>query len=188
MPVPAIIGVVSLVAQGVGMAQQNKANNASANLATSTAAYNARVDRAQEAQIEEDSTANTRLAREQEAIYTSRQRTAYAASGVLNTGSALAVQVETRARMEQQTLQDHSNAMREAARQESAAQQGIAYGAAQASAIRTNNSISMLKGGVNMLSSAEGLYKSGAFTSTPAPTDSRDSMLSSGWSSANNGD
>lgn len=183
MPVPVLIASVAL--QGYGMYQQNKSAKASANLANDTAEYNARVDLAEAKQIELDTDANVRAARRDASVYTSRQRAAYAASGVLATGSALAVQAETAGRIEQGILQERSNSQREVSKRESAAAMGVLYGKQTADAIKRESRLNMLKGGIGILSTVAGAYDSGVFagTSTRAGSTSAN-MLAAGAPSA----
>lgn len=157
--------VASVGVQAYSMVQQNKAAKASANLVKEGAEYNAAVDMADAKQIELDMDANTRAERRDAAVYTSRQRAAYAAAGVLNTGSPLAVQVESAGRMEQAIQQERINAGREITKRESAAKLGILYGNAQADAIKRQNKIDMLKGGIGILKTVAGAYDQGVFSS-----------------------
>lgn len=163
----AVIGGVAaagVAAKGYGMVQQNKAAKAAAKITQDVASYNAAVDLAEAKQVELDTSENIIRARREARVYGSRQQAAYAAAGVLNTGSALAVQAETAGRLEQEAQQMKINAGREAARRESAARVGVLYGDAQASAIRTQNKIAMLKGGIDILSTIGGAYNSGMFS------------------------
>lgn len=170
---PVVLGIAaigSIAAQGYGMVQKNKAAKASAALATSTAEYNAQVDLADAKQIEMDAEANLLAARREAAIYTSRQTAAYAASGVLNTGSALAVQAETASRLEQQALQERNNMRRETTKRESAARLGVLYGQKESAAIKSQNRLDMLNGGIGILKTVAGAYTSGMFSKTPNPS------------------
>lgn len=180
MPVVPIMMVASVALQGASMIKQNQASKASAQLAKDTASFNSRVDMAEATQIEMDSDANTRAARRDAAVYTSRQRAAYASSGVLNSGSALAVEVETAGRLEQRIQQERTNALREATKRESSARVGVMYGDAQASAIRRQNSVDMLRGGVGILSTVAQGYQAGAFSKAPVASG-YDSAKSKGF-------
>ena len=175
------LSVASLGVQGYGMYKQNQANKASARLATDTASYNQLVNETNATQTEMDADANTRQARAEARVYTSRQRAAYAASGVLNSGSALAVQAETAGRMEQRILQGRSDSLREAEKMRAAGRMGVLYGQEQAAAIKRQNSIDMLRGGVGMLSTFAGMYQTGIFASTAAAgPNTRAGMLAAG--------
>lgn len=157
----------SIGLQGYSIYKTNKANKAAAAQTVEVADYNARVGLEEAKQIELDAAANYEAMRDEAAIYTSRQEAAYAASGVLNTGSALAVQAETASRLEQQIQQERNNALREAERHRTTAKLGRIYGEREASAIRTQNRISMLNGGIGILKTAAGAYQSGIFTGVP---------------------
>jgi hypothetical protein len=179
MPAGLLIG--AMVMQGVSMYQQNKAAKASAALAEKTAQYNAEVDLSDAKQIELDADANEISARKDAAVYSSRQRAAYAASGVLNTGSPLAVQASTAANLEQRIQQQRLDAGREVSKRQSAAQAGILYGEATAKGIKTNNQAALLAGGAKLLSMGAGGFSNGAFSWGGAgATDSASSMLSAG--------
>lgn len=161
--IPIIMVAASVAATSYSMAQQNKAAKTSEQLSKDTAGYNAKVDRANATQTELDATQNEANARRDAAVYTSRQQAAYASSGVLNTGSALAVEAETAGRLNQRILQDKLNAGREAEKMRSAATVGVMYGDAQASAINQQNNINQLKGGMSILSTVAGAYQGGMF-------------------------
>jgi hypothetical protein len=178
MPVIPIMIVASAAIQGYGMYEQNKAAKSSAGLATATSGYNARVDMAEAKQIELDSTQNTRNSRKEADIYLSRQKASYAASGVLASGSPLAAMASTAGALEQRTLQDRSDAMREASKRESAARIGVAYGDATAAGIRAQNRVDMFRGGAQILSTVASGYRSGAFSS--AGSNAPSGLLASG--------
>ncbi len=154
----------SVAAQGYGMYKTNQASKASAALAGQTADFNAKVDLSEAKQVELDADANVRAARKEGEIYTSRQKAAFAASGVLNTGSPLDVEVTTAGQIEQRILQDRSNALRESSRRESSATVGRLYGQEQQKAIRRQNSVDMLRGGVGILSTVASAYQGGTFS------------------------
>lgn len=166
------VAIASLALQGYGMAQQNSAAKQSEQLARDTAQRNANVDITSANQLALDTDQNIRQAREEAAIYTSRQHAAYAASGVLaDSGSPLAVQVSTVGKIQQRIQQEYINAGQKEQQMYSAAKAGVAYGDAQAKAINTENTAAQLKGGINLLTTAYGAYKSGTFNSaTPAST------------------
>lgn len=158
---PVIIPVIMLAATAASMAMQasamakgNAAAKASAQLAKDTAGYNQRVDEAGATQTELDSDANIAANRKDASIYLSRQKTAFAANGVLSTGSALAVEATTAGQLEQRVLQDRTNALRQAEQQRAAGRMGVLYGDAQASGIMAQNSVDMMRGGAGILSTA----------------------------------
>ena len=159
-----MLAVAGVAMQGASMVSQNRASKASAGTARDVAAYNAKVSMADAKQVEYDMDANTRTSRREAGIYTSRQQAAYAASGVLSSGSPLAVAAQTASTLEQRILQERQNAGRESAKHEASARVGRLYGDAQASAIRRQNNVDMLRGGAGMLSTVAGMYSSGMFS------------------------
>lgn len=163
MPVPLLIASVAM--QGYSMYASNQASKAGAATAKDVAAYNSKVDMADAKQVEMDSEANTAAGRHEAAVYTSRQHAAWATAGVLNSGSPLAMEAETAGQMEQRIQQSRSDAMRDVAKREASARVGILYGDAQASAIRRQNSVDMLRGGVGILRTVAGAYDSGTIGS-----------------------
>lgn len=167
MAVPLL--VASLAMQGYAMSAANKAAKQSAADAKATAAYNSRVDLAEAKQIEYDSEENTRSARREARVYLSRQEAAYVTAGVLNSGSALAVQAETAGRLEQGVLQERLNASREIGKRESAAKMGILYGDMTSKGILAQNRVNMLNGGANMLMTAGQIAMAGGFGGGKGP-------------------
>lgn len=163
---PVIIPVIMIAAtaasvamQASAMAKQNAAAKASGQLARDTAGYNQKLDEVAAVQTELDSDANVLAGRKEAAIYLSKQKTAFAASGVLAAGSALAVEASTASALEQRLLQSRSNALREAEKTRAAGRMGVLYGDAQAAGIKAQNQVDMLRGGVgilNTVSSAAG--------------------------------
>lgn len=163
MPAAFVIG--SLVLQGVSMVKQNEAAKDAASLTRSVAQRNANIDLTAAKQLELDTAANIQAARRDAAVFTSRQQTSYAASGVQsNSGSPLAVQAATVGKMEQRIQQEYSNAGQRESQLRDSANYGVLAGDAQARAINTQNTAALLKGGANMLSTAYGGYKSGALS------------------------
>lgn len=168
---PVIIPVIMVAAmaasaamQASAMAKQNAAAKQSAQLANDTAGYNQRVDEAGASQTELDSDANIASGRKEAAIYLSKQKTAFAANGVLSSGSALAVEATTAGQLEQRLLQDRTNAGRQAEQQRAAGRMGVLYGQAQASGIMAQNNVDMMRGGAGILStvaSAAGSFGGG---------------------------
>ncbi len=164
MPVVAVMAVASVALQGYSMIKANKAAKASQSLAKDTADYNAQLEETAAQQVELDDSENIRAARRDAEVYTSRQKAAYASSGVLNSGSPLAVEATTAGRMEQQIQQMKSNSNQEATKRRSAAAVGRIYGERQASAIGIENTANMLRGGAGILSTVAGAYSGGAFS------------------------
>ncbi len=147
------------------MAKQNAAAKKAGKLALDTATYNANIDIAQAQQMDLDTNANIRSTRAEDKVYVSRQKTAYAAAGVLSSGSPLSVEATTVGRFEQRVQQEYTNSQQRQQQLYGAAKQGIQYGEAQASAIKTQNDAAMLAGGAKLLSTAAGAYNSGMFAS-----------------------
>lgn len=164
MPAPLVIG--SLIVTGYGMVKQSQAANASATLAQSVGQRNANIDLTAAKQLELDTNANILAQRRNDAVYSSQQATAYASAGVLNdSGSPLAARATTVGRMQQNIQQTYTDATQREAQMQDSARAGILYSDANASAIRTQNEAAMLKGGVNLLSTINQDYRSGAFSS-----------------------
>jgi hypothetical protein len=149
--------------QAYSMYEQNKAAGMSADLARSVAQHNAALDIQEAKQIELDTGENIRALRAEDEVYVSRQQTAYAANGVLSSGSPLAVEASTVGRMEQRIQQMYTNSQLEQQKRYESAKVGVRYGEAKAAAIKTENFAAMLKSGANLLSSAYGGYSSGMF-------------------------
>lgn len=168
---PVIIPVIMIAATAASVAMQasamskaNAAAKSSAALAKDTAGYNQRVDEEDATQTELDADANITAGRKDAAIYLSKQKTAFAANGVLSSGSALSVEASTAGQLEQRLLQDRTYAGREAEKQRAAGRMGVLYGQAQASGIMQQNNVDMMRGGVgilNTVSSAAGSYGGG---------------------------
>lgn len=77
-----------------------------------TANYNARVMRSEEEQVGIDSAANVRAMRKDAAVYMSRQRAAFAGSGIrVDSGSPLAVQVATAGQLALREAEAHRQAV-----------------------------------------------------------------------------
>ncbi len=165
-----IIMVASVALTAASMKKQNDAARASGQLATDTATYNANIDIAQAQQMDLDTNANIRTARAEDAVYVSRQKTAYAAAGVLSSGSPLAVMATTVGRFEQRIQQSYVDSQQKQQRLYNEAKVGRLYGDAQASAIKTSNDAAMLRGGAQLLSTAYGAYNSGMFASAGGGT------------------
>ncbi len=151
--------------QAASMAKQNKAAGQAAQLAVDTATYNANIDIGQAKQLDLDTKANIRTTRAEDAVYTSRQKTAYAAAGVLSSGSPLAVEATTVGRFEQRIQQAYSDSQLKQRSLYNAAAQGVMYGEANASAIQTANQAAMLQGGARILSTVGSAYSGGVFSS-----------------------
>ena len=165
---PAVIPLVEL---GVSVAaaaysvnaQKHAASNA-ADVDQATADYNAKYDTAAAQQLDLDTLQNIRTARQEDAVYLSRQASSYAAAGVLaTTGSPLHAQITNAGRMEQQIQQQYVNSMQQQQSYYAAAQVGQLEGGASASADRTQGSLALINGGAKIAGQAFGAYNSGQF-------------------------
>lgn len=166
MAIGLIIALVGVGLSAASAAGQKKAANKSAALAKSTADYNAGLDISQANQLEADERANMEAQRADAEVYTSRQKAAYAASGVLNSGSPLAVEATTAGRMQQRIQQEFINAGQREEQFRAAAVQGVAAGAATAQAESIRGDTALLKGGTEILSTVGNAYQSGTFSGT----------------------
>ena len=154
------------------MSQQSKAAKAAAGVDTAVGQYNAQVDQAQAQQIDEDTVANIDTERQNNAVYLSRQAASYASAGVLSTtGSPLHAQVITAGRMEQQIQQQFVDANQREQNLFAQASEGVAYGAAQATADQAQGTVAELNGGAQIAGQAFNLYRSGAFSGLGSGSD-----------------
>lgn len=171
---PAVVLGIAAAATVYSAVKQNQAAKDAAAVDNATAAYNAKIDRAQEAQLDLDTRQNIKTERQDEAMYLSHEAASYAASGVLaTTGSPMHVQVATAGRMEQKIQQQWVDAQQRQQALESAAKAGIALGSAQASADRARGTIALIDGGAKLAGMAFGAYQSGLIGgSTPSPSAS----------------
>lgn len=147
--------------------QQRKAANAAAADATAVAEYNARLDRSEEQQVALDAQENIRSLRRDAATYMSRQASAYAANGVrIDTGSPLALRAVTAGRFEQRAQQMWQDTNAKQQRLESAAQVGVAEGAAQADQYHRQGVAAVINGASKVAGQLYGAYQSGVFLGT----------------------
>lgn len=184
---PIALGVASVIGTGISMIQSRNsalaaaadskaAANSAAATANATADYNARVDRADEAQLALDSATNVRAMRKDASVYLSRQRAAFAGSGVMaDSGSPLAVQIETAGRLALREQQAHLDANAKIEHLEANARAGIAEGQSRADAYRIEGqarsdayhregTAAVLSGASKMIGQVAGLYNLGAFS------------------------
>ena len=149
-----VIPVILVAATLAGTAMQVSASQAAAKNAKNVADYNAAVDREQAKQLSIDTSQNILREREQSNIYLSRQKSAIAANGLLTAGSPLDLLATSASQMES-NIQDeyHSSLIKESSLY-SAADAGIAEGAAQSDAYKTQGTISLFQG----VSSMAGQY------------------------------
>lgn len=164
--VPIALGL-SAAATVYGASQQKRAADQAAQVDTAAADYNARLDRAQEKQIDLDTVQNIRTERQNAAMLLSRQAASYAASGVLaTTGSPMHVQVTNAGRLEQRIQQQWQDAQFRMQTLESQARMGIAAGAAQAASDRMRGTIALIDGGAKLAGMAFRAYQGGMFGGT----------------------
>lgn len=183
---PLALAVAALVVTTAATVQQvSSANSAKKDAARAAgeamatndaiAQFNTNVDRADEHQLDLNSTANIRAMRKDASVYMSRQESAYAASGVrTDTGSPVAVKAATAGAFALREQQAHTDTNARMERIESSAQAGLAESAAQSEAIRVQGqaqsdaygreaTAAVLSGAGKMLSIASSMYGNGAF-------------------------
>jgi hypothetical protein len=129
-----------------------------ATYAAKVADYNANVDIANAKQEAMNATANIQAQRLQGQEYLSRQRAAYAASGVLSdTGSAMAVQASSAARMEQSIQQYWAQVQERESSQYAAAQLQLSEGKQQAKMYHLQAAGDFFKAAGNIANAALGV-------------------------------
>lgn len=141
-------------------------NQASA--AKQVAQYNASLDINQAKQIELDTNFNISQERQQGKAYLSKQAAAYSASGVLISGSPLAVMATTAGKLEMNIQNEYIASQRKQAQLYSAAQQGIQVGEMQASGYKMKGMGELLSGGATLAGQYYGGVQKGIFTSPSA--------------------
>lgn len=145
----AVAAVASVASAGI----QYSASRKQAQAVQQTAKYNASADIAQAQQIAMDTNANIQRQRLEDQAYLSKQRAAYAASGILSdTGSPMAVQATTAGRMEMDIQQYWTSAQQKEATLYSAAQEGILEGNMQAEAYHLQGAAALVQGIGNAVS------------------------------------
>jgi hypothetical protein len=155
--------VVSAAATAANAMAANKAAKTAAGVDTAVGNYNSRVDEAQAQQTELDAGQNVRAIRQEEGVYLSRQKSAYASAGVLtSSGSPLAAEAHTAGAFEQRAQQEWSNSQRTAAQMRSQGQVGQLYAGAQAQADRTRGTIALINGAASVARDIGGAYSAGA--------------------------
>ena len=166
---PYILTAVSVGATAYGASQQNKAAKNAANVDDATAAYNARVDASMAEQLDLDTLQNVRTARQNEAVYLSRQAASYAAAGVLATDATpLHAQITNAGRFEQQIQQEYVNSQQKQQQYYAAGKVGRLEGAAKATADRASGTLALINGGAKIAGQLYGAYDSGMFNLSPA--------------------
>jgi len=181
MPVLIPLAVASVGLSAYAAVQQKRSADNAAQVDTATANYNARYDEAMAEQLDADTLANIRTARQSNAVYLSHQAASYASAGVLATsGSPLDAQITNAGRMEQQIQQRWVNAQSKEASYRSQAEAGVAYGQAQAQSDRITGSIALINGGSKLLQQGYQDYDTGVFKSPSAGSSSDPSLQISG--------
>ena len=128
------------------------------------AQFNAGLDISQAKQLELDTRQNIESMREEGSVYESRQKTAYAASGVLTgSGSPLAVQAATAGKFAQRINQQYLNSQATENRLYSEATAGIYEGAGQAAGFRAQGTAALLTGGAKVAGQLYQDFDSGVF-------------------------
>lgn len=162
--IPLILAVAQEVMQAGGMGAQDTANRISEARTLAMGKYNAKLDNLDADQLEKDTDVNLALMRQKNKVYLSRQRAGYAANGILNTGSPLAVQAETAGRLEMGVKQEYINSRRKIDMLHSEADAGLRSSAATAQAYNIQNQAQRLNGGAALISSGYQAYQSGMFS------------------------
>jgi hypothetical protein len=146
MALPAVPLLVAGAAGAVSSGVQAYEANKSATYAAKVADYNANVDIANAKQQAMNAQANIQSERQQGAELLSKQRASYAASGVLSgTGSALAVQATTAARLEHNIQQYWNEVQQKESQLYTQAGMEVAKGKAEAKAYHLSAAADMFK-------------------------------------------
>jgi len=182
MALPAIPLAIAATAQAVSSGVQAFEANKNATYAAKVADYNAKVDIANAQQQAMNAQANIQAQRIQGQEYLSRQRASYAASGILSdSGSAMAVQATTAAKMEHDIQQYWNETQQKEAQLYTKAQMDVSEGKAQAKAYHLSAAADMFKaagsialafaGASSALSGATATEQAAGDLSTPAFAD-----------------
>lgn len=162
---PAVLAVAAIATTAYGAVEQNKAARNAASVDNATAAYNAKYDEAQAAQLDMNEQQNIKTARQDDAVYLSREAASYASAGVLATsGSALDAQVMNAGRMEQKIQQSWVDTQQREAGLYSKAKVGILEGAAAAQADKAQGTLALINGGARISGMAFSAYQDGVFS------------------------
>lgn len=152
-----LIGGLALSAAGAGMAYAS--NKQAAANAQAIANYNASLDKQQAAINESTASRNLLRMSQQKDEYLSKMRSAYAAAGLLDTGSPLMAEAsaEGRLRTEMQDYWNDTQTKSELLYQAAAA--GVWEGGLQASQYNMQAYSSLINGGASMSKMAMSYYK-----------------------------
>ena len=157
--IPLILAAVQGVMQAGAMGASDQASKVAEARALALGKYNASLDTTEANQGELDTRVNVERMRESNQAYLSRQHSAYAASGVLNTGSPLAVQAQTAGRLEMGVKQMYLDSLRKQDLLRSEAGAGLRSSAAQAQAYSNANTAAQLNGGAALARTAYNAYQ-----------------------------
>jgi len=147
-----------------GMGMSAEASKKAELDAVVTGAHNKDVDYAAASQLETNTEANLRTERQDADIYISKQQAAYAASGVLSSGSALDVEAQTAGKLEQGIQQKWIDSQVQANAMRTQGNYGQMYMQNQADSIAIQNNINQMKGMSQIASQASSAYQSGTFS------------------------
>lgn len=169
MAIPALI--VAAAGAVASAAASASASSRQASAAAKVADYNANLDIANAKQSALNAQANITAKRKDDSAYTSAQRAAYAADGILSgTGSPMALQAETVGRQEQDIQQFWTTEQQNENTQYDAAELGVYEGAEQASAYHLEGAAEIFQGIGSAAVAVAGGYKSGVIGGGTAPT------------------
>ncbi len=161
--IPIIMVAVAVAGTAASMAAQQAASKQAARTATNVANYNAAVDINNAKQTQIDSQTNIDRQRAQNDIYLSRQRSAIAASGVLEAGSPLDLMADTASLMEQGIQDEQRDTSMKMEGDYSAAAAGVVQGQASSDAYKIQGQASLFSGVGQLGQEGMGAYNSGAF-------------------------
>ena len=157
--------VVAVGATAYGAISSKEAADNAASVDNQTAQYNSKYDASLAEQLDYDTQENIRTARENDAVYLSKEATGYASAGVLATsGSALHSMITTAGRFEQQIQQQWVDSQQQQESYYAQGAVGILAGQAQASADRMSGDIALINGVGKIAGMVGGDYESGMFS------------------------
>lgn len=164
--IPLIIVAGTAIA---GAAVQATAANKQANVATSVANYNAKVDIANAQQVQLDAAANVNKQRQENDAYKSKMRVAYAASGILSgSGTPMQALATTAGRQEQDIQQYWSGVNQKTDRLYASASEGVAEGQAESEIYHLQAASAVIKG----IGSMAGMFGTSGADLSSADADS----------------
>ena len=156
-------GVAAAATIGAGVTQYQASRSAAATQ-KSVADYNAQQDQAKARQAEIDSQETIRRQRDQDKVYLSRQRSAMAAAGILNTGSELDLLATTAGRLEQRVQDEWRGTEIGTQNLYAAAKVGQAEGYAQSDYYSSQATASLFSTGSKLMSMGAQGYDEGLFS------------------------